>query len=110
MYLLGIVRSRIHTAPIDTNQHHHHYHHRPAPSQHHSTMPTTRSSGRKTRSKTKMKASPPQPATEGTRKRATSPIDKDRVVKKQRKTAKKDVEGGDEGKIGRKQSRGGPKR
>jgi hypothetical protein len=47
-------------------------------------MPITRSSGTKTRSKTKRKASPPRSTASQTRKRATSQLDDDRNVKKQR--------------------------
>jgi hypothetical protein len=55
-------------------------------------MPNTRSSGAQTRSKTK-KA---DPALSGTRKRATSQVDDDRVAKKQRKGPKKGAKGGEE--------------
>lgn len=48
-------------------------------------MPITHSSGTKTRSKTKRKASPPRSMASQTRKHATSQLDDDCKVKKQRK-------------------------
>jgi hypothetical protein len=75
------------------------------------TMPTTRLSGTKTRSKTKGKSTAPQPAAGGTHKRATSQGDDDRLVKKQHKAAEKDEKAGDkEGKSQKVKGKWGPAR
>jgi hypothetical protein len=68
-------------------------------------MANIRSSGTKTRSKTKMKPATPKPASSGTCKHATSQVDDDRVAKKQRKAAKTGAKGGEEDEKGEKRKR-----